>query len=60
MLTDLDGVFIGLYGTLTVDSEVAIEAVCQQVVRDTGLSLSALRWPVWASGYFFWQCWQQC
>ncbi len=37
----LDGVFLDLYGTLTTGDRQAVETTCAQIVRDTGLALSA-------------------
>jgi 2-haloacid dehalogenase len=38
---NLDGLFIDMYGTLTTGDKAAVEAVCRNVVRDTGAILSA-------------------
>jgi 2-haloacid dehalogenase/putative hydrolase of the HAD superfamily len=38
---ELDGIFLDLYGTLTSGDREAVEATCAQVVRETGIPLSA-------------------
>ncbi len=37
----LDGIFLDMYGTLTTGDRAAVEAVCQRVIADTGVALSA-------------------
>ncbi|HWL93828.1 MAG TPA: HAD family hydrolase [Phycisphaerae bacterium] len=38
---ELDGIFLDLYGTITAGDRDAVEAVCEDVVRDTGIGVSA-------------------
>ena len=48
-----DGVFLDLYGTLTAGDRQAVEAVCAEIVRDHGLSLSAYELSVtWGERFF--------
>lgn len=37
----IEGVFLDMYGTLTSGDRAAVEAVCESVVRDAGLSIAA-------------------
>lgn len=49
----LDGLFVDLYGTLTTGDRDAVEAVCQRVITDTGLSLTARELSViWGERFF--------
>ena len=49
----LDGVFIDMYGTLTTGDRAAVEATCQQIIQDTGLSLSARELSIiWGERFF--------
>ncbi|MFQ5429446.1 MAG: HAD family hydrolase [Phycisphaerae bacterium] len=45
---DLDGVFLDFYGTLTTGDRDAVEAVCRDVVGETGISMPprdlSIRW----------------
>jgi 2-haloacid dehalogenase/putative hydrolase of the HAD superfamily len=50
---ELDGIFLDLYGTLTAGDRAAVEAVCADIVRDTGVSLSAYKLSVtWGERFF--------
>ena len=50
---ELDGVFLDLYGTLTAGDRDAVEAVCADVVRDTGVSISAHELSItWGERFF--------
>ncbi len=46
--TQLDGIFLDLYGTLTSGDRDAVESVCERIVQDAGLTMSAhalsVRW----------------
>lgn len=37
----LDGIFLDMYGTLTAGDRAAVEAVCQRIVTDAGLAITA-------------------
>jgi len=50
---DLDGVFIDMYGTLTSGDRSAVEATCAQIVRDTGVKLTAGELSItWGERFF--------
>jgi HAD superfamily hydrolase (TIGR01549 family) len=50
---ELDGVFMDLYGTLTTGDRQAVESTCQEVIRETGLSLSARELSIiWGERFF--------
>jgi 2-haloacid dehalogenase len=49
----LDGVFLDMYGTLTTGDRAAVEATCQEIIRDTGLALSARELGItWGERFF--------
>lgn len=49
----LDGVFLDMYGTLTTGDRAAVEATCEQIIRDTGLALSARELSItWGNRFF--------
>jgi 2-haloacid dehalogenase len=49
----LDGLFLDMYGTLTTADRAAVEATCQEIIRDTGVSLSARELGiVWGERFF--------
>lgn len=49
----LDGLFIDMYGTLTTGDRAAVEAVCELIVNDTLLPLTALELSVrWGERFF--------
>lgn len=49
----LDGVFLDMYGTLTTGDRAAVEATCAQIIRDTGLALSARELSItWGNRFF--------
>jgi 2-haloacid dehalogenase/putative hydrolase of the HAD superfamily len=48
-----DGIFLDLYGTLTAGDRHAVETVCEELVRDHGLSISAYELSVtWGERFF--------
>jgi 2-haloacid dehalogenase len=50
---ELDGVFLDMYGTLTTGDRAAVEATCQQILRDTGVPLSARELGItWGERFF--------
>lgn len=50
---ELDGVFLDLYGTLTTGDRQAVETVCEELVRESGLRLSAYELSVtWGERFF--------
>lgn len=50
---ELDGVFIDFYGTLTGGDRAAVEAVCERIVRDTSVPISAYELSVtWGERFF--------
>ncbi len=49
----LDGIFLDMYGTVTTGDRAAVEEVCAQIVRDTGLTLSARELSItWGERFF--------
>ncbi len=49
----LDGIFLDMYGTLTTGDRAAVEATCQEVIRDTGVPCSARELGIaWGERYF--------
>jgi len=49
----LDGVFLDMYGTLTTGDREAVESVCRQIIRDTGVPLSARELSItWGERFF--------
>ena len=49
----LDGVFLDMYGTLTTGDRAAVEATCEQIIRDTGVALSARDLSItWGNRFF--------
>ncbi|MFQ5502039.1 MAG: HAD family hydrolase [Phycisphaerae bacterium] len=49
----LDGLFLDLYGTLTAGDRAAVEAVCAEIVHDTGLDCSAPDLSIaWGTRFF--------
>ena len=52
-MNELDGIFLDMYGTLTAGDRAAVEGVCDDIVRDTGLSISAYELSVtWGERFF--------
>lgn len=50
---EVDGIFLDLYGTLTAGDRAAVEAACADIVRDTGVPLSACELSVtWGERFF--------
>ena len=50
---ELDGIFLDLYGTLTSGDRAAVEAVCAEVVRDCGVSMSPRELSIgWGERFF--------
>lgn len=48
-----DGIFLDLYGTLTAGDRQAVESVCEEIVRDHALSISAYELSVtWGERFF--------
>ncbi len=47
-VSELDGIFLDMYGTLTTGDRMAVETTCRQIVADTGVALTAhelsIRW----------------
>jgi len=53
LMMELDGIFLDLYGTLTTGDRAAVERVCEHVIRDTGLNMSAHDLSiVWGNRFF--------
>jgi 2-haloacid dehalogenase/putative hydrolase of the HAD superfamily len=49
----LDGIFLDFYGTLTAGDRQAVETVCEAIVRETGLTISAYELSVtWGERFF--------
>lgn len=49
----LDGVFLDMYGTLTSGDRAAVEATCAQIVKDTGVPLTAHELSIiWGERFF--------
>ena len=49
----LDGIFLDMYGTLTTGDRAAVEAACEQIVRDTGVPLTARELSItWGERFF--------
>ncbi|MBI5762928.1 MAG: HAD-IA family hydrolase [Planctomycetes bacterium] len=52
-MIELDGIFLDMYGTLTAGDRQAVEAVCETIVRDTGIDLSAHELSItWGERFF--------
>jgi 2-haloacid dehalogenase len=52
-MIDLDGVFLDMYGTLTDGDRAAVEATCAEIIRDTGIGLSARELGItWGERFF--------
>lgn len=50
---ELDGIFLDMYGTLTTGDRDAVEAVCTDIVRDTGVTISAHELSItWGERFF--------
>lgn len=50
---ELDGVFMDLYGTITAGDRAAVERTCEEIVRDTGVPLTARQLSVvWGERFF--------
>lgn len=50
---ELDGIFLDMYGTLTAGDREAVEVVCRDVVRDTGVAISAHELAIkWGEQFF--------
>ncbi len=50
---NLDGLFVDMYGTLTAGDRAAVEAVCADLIRDTGLGLTARELGIaWGERFF--------
>ncbi len=50
---ELDGIFIDMYGTLTTGDRAAVEAVCREIIVDTGLRVSPSELAVsWGQRFF--------
>lgn len=50
---ELDGIFLDMYGTITSGDRAAVEAVCVDVVRDTGLDLAPHELAIFWGERFF-------
>lgn len=49
----LDGVFLDMYGTLTTGDRHAVETVCGEIIRETGVAMSAQELSVtWGERFF--------
>ena len=49
----LEGVFLDMYGTLTTGDRAAVESVCGDIIRDTGVALSARELSItWGERFF--------
>ncbi len=52
-MLELDGIFLDLYGTLTAGDRAAVERVCEDVVRDTGVPVTAQELSIlWGERFF--------
>lgn len=50
---ELDGIFLDMYGTLTSGDRDAVESVCVDIVRDTGVAMSAHELSItWGERFF--------
>jgi 2-haloacid dehalogenase/putative hydrolase of the HAD superfamily len=50
---DLDGIFLDMYGTLTTGDRAAVEAICSDIIRDTGVRLSPRQLGIiWGERFF--------
>ena len=50
---ELDGIFLDMYGTITTGDREAVEAVCVDVVRDTGAAISPHELAItWGNQFF--------
>ncbi len=50
---ELDGIFIDFYGTLTAGDRAAVESVCERIVRENGVPISAYELSVtWGERFF--------
>ena len=50
---ELDGVFMDMYGTLTAGDRHAVETTCAEIIRHTGLSMTARELGiVWGDRFF--------
>ncbi|MCK4341733.1 MAG: HAD family hydrolase [Phycisphaerae bacterium] len=50
---ELDGVFMDMYGTITTGDRAAVEATCREIVKDTGVKLSAHELSItWGERFF--------
>lgn len=50
---DLDGIFLDLYGTLTAGDRQAVESVCEDIVREHALTISAYELSInWGERFF--------
>lgn len=50
---ELDGIFLDMYGTLTAGDRDAVERVCADVVRETGVTMSAHELSItWGERFF--------
>lgn len=50
---DLDGVFLDMYGTLTAGDRATVEAICAEVIRDTGVRQTARDLAItWGERFF--------
>ncbi len=50
---NLDGIFIDLYGTITAGDRAAVEAVCTEIVRDSGVGMTAHELSItWGERFF--------
>ncbi len=49
----LEGIFIDLYGTITAGDRAAVEAVCTEIVRDSGIAMTAHELSItWGERFF--------
>jgi 2-haloacid dehalogenase/putative hydrolase of the HAD superfamily len=52
-MMELDGVFLDMYGTLTTGDRAAVETVCGEIIRDTGVALSPRELGItWGERFF--------
>ncbi len=50
---ELDGIFLDFYGTLTSGDRAAVETVCERIVRESGVPISAYELSVtWGERFF--------
>lgn len=50
---ELDGIFIDFYGTLTAGDRAAVESVCERIVQENGVDISAYELSVtWGERFF--------